>query len=445
MKSTILAVALCAVPLFVDAGSLSGNGHSKSLLSFRRHDSHKRHAALTPSQKLTMVKKRRSLYARKTPGEGDSTEEPDNIAKGTYTKEQGCAIWHSVGEGEVCLGLIDKSSKDFDLAKFIQFNPSVGKDCQDLRVGLSYCVDTVASATASAAKSGPSPAIKAQEASKQLSAEVPAAPQADADVAAEDDCEEEEDDAQYDDEEDCEEEGDAQDNSQDTAQPVQAEAAQNNDQSNNGQSNVQEQQPAAAPAPASAQNNEPAPQPKQAAKQQEQQPEQQQTTSTWEAPKETSTWEAPSETSTWEAPQETSTWEAPKETTPTSTWTAPEETKQPEPEQPQQPDNGGGFEYNAQPATYYYQNGVAGSCGDYNNDGAMIVAIKSNIMGSDLCGKTVKLRNSSTGKVVMAKVADTCPTCTGSTGIDLSEGLFKALEPNANLGTGMFNVDYSIY
>lgn len=46
-----------------------------------------------------------------------------------------------------------------------------------------------ASATASAAKSGPSPAIKAQEASKQLSAEVPAAPQADADVEAEDDCE----------------------------------------------------------------------------------------------------------------------------------------------------------------------------------------------------------------------------------------------------------------
>lgn len=440
MKSTILAAALCALPLFVDAGSLSGNnGHSKSLLSFRRHDSHKRHAALTPSQKLTMVKRRRSLYARKTPGEGDSTEQPDNIAEGTYTKEQGCAIWHSVGEGEVCLGLIDKSSKDFDLAKFIKFNPSVGKDCQDLRVGLSYCVDTVASATASAAKSGPSPAIKAQEASKQLTAEEPAAPQADADVDAEDDCEEEDDEAQYDDEEDCEEEDDAESYSQDTAQPVQAEAAQNNggDQSNNGQ----EQQQAPAPAPSPAQNTEPAPQPKEAAKKQpeqpqQQQPEQQQTTSTWEAPK---------ETSTWEAPQETSTWEAPKETTPTSTWTAPEETKQPEPEQPQQPDNGGGFEYNAQPATYYYQNGNAGSCGDYNNDGAMIVAIKSNIMGSDLCGKTVKLRNSSTGKVVMAKVADTCPTCTGSTGIDLSEGLFKALEPNANLGTGMFNVDYSIY
>ena len=33
--------------------------------------------------------------------------------------------------------------------------------------------------------------------------------------------------------------------------------------------------------------------------------------------------------------------------------------------------------------------------------------LQSNIMGSDLCGKTVKLRNSSTGKVVMAKVADT--------------------------------------
>lgn len=91
MKSSILAVALCAVPAFVQ-GSLGNNGHSKSLLSFRRHDSHKRHAALTPSQKLTMVKKRRSLYARKTPGNGDVTEEPDNIAEGTYTKDQGCAV-----------------------------------------------------------------------------------------------------------------------------------------------------------------------------------------------------------------------------------------------------------------------------------------------------------------------------------------------------------------
>lgn len=52
-------------------------------------------------------------------------------------------IWHSAGEGEICLGLIENSSKDFDLAKFMEYNPSVGNNCQNLTVGQAYCVDTV--------------------------------------------------------------------------------------------------------------------------------------------------------------------------------------------------------------------------------------------------------------------------------------------------------------
>jgi len=103
---------------------------------------------------------RRSLHARKTPGWGDSTEQPANMAAGTYTKDQGCAIWHTAGEGEICLGLIENSSKDFDLAKFMEFNPSVGNNCQNLTVGQGYCVDTVATDSAPANKSGSSPAVK---------------------------------------------------------------------------------------------------------------------------------------------------------------------------------------------------------------------------------------------------------------------------------------------
>jgi len=138
MKSTILASVLCAVLL--SAVEASPSAHHKSLLSFRsRHASHKRHIALTSSSAQSkMIKK------RKTPGGGDVVAEPANLAQGSYTSKQGCAIWHTVGEGEVCLGLIDKSSSGFNLDKFLQFNPSLNKACSNLEVGQAYCVDTVA-------------------------------------------------------------------------------------------------------------------------------------------------------------------------------------------------------------------------------------------------------------------------------------------------------------
>lgn len=51
-------------------------------------------------------------------------------------------IWHTVIDGEVCLGLIDKSSSGFDLEKFHKLNPSVNDDCSNLENGQAYCVDT---------------------------------------------------------------------------------------------------------------------------------------------------------------------------------------------------------------------------------------------------------------------------------------------------------------
>lgn len=350
------------------------------------------------------------IKKRKIPGTNDSTTQPSNLAQGSYTASQGCAVWHTVVDGEVCLGLIDKSSSGFDLNKFLQFNPSLNDACSNLDTGSAYCVDTVVGKGAASAAAVPAPAPAKNNNSGTAPAKSLLAgnskPQADAQQSAtddEEDCEDDEDDsaAAADDDEDCEEE---EDSSADTvltiktqSKKVAAPVTQNN-------------------TPAPAQNNAPAPE-KQAAAPQVQAP----------APKVTPT-------STYVAPQPTSTYVAPSPS--------------PEPQQPEKPaggnngGNGGSFQYNGQQATYYYQNGVKGSCGDPNPDSAMIVAVKSGIMNSGLCGKQVQLRNTATGKTVTAKVADTCPTCVGD-GIDLSEAVFSALS-DGNLGLGVLTVDYSI-
>lgn len=57
--------------------------------------------------------------------------------------------------------------------------------------------------------------------------------------------------------------------------------------------------------------------------------------------------------------------------------------------------------------TYYFQNGAAGSCGNYNSDSAYIIAVSASQMNSGLCGKKVSIRNTSNGKSITATVADT--------------------------------------
>jgi len=78
---------------------------------------------------------------RAAPKSGTTTEQPENLAEGTATAEEGCTVWHTVADGEVCLGVIDKS-EGLTVDDFYGLNPAVGKDCQDLRAGLAYCIDT---------------------------------------------------------------------------------------------------------------------------------------------------------------------------------------------------------------------------------------------------------------------------------------------------------------
>lgn len=86
-------------------------------------------------------------------------------------------------------------------------------------------------------------------------------------------------------------------------------------------------------------------------------------------------------------------------------------------------------------ATFYYQNGNPGSCGDYNSDEAKIIAVPS-WMGTGHCGKKVTIQRG--GKKITAKVADSCPTCDGYH-IDLSKGAFEAL---ASLDVGQMDVQW---
>lgn len=75
-------------------------------------------------------------------------------------------------------------------------------------------------------------------------------------------------------------------------------------------------------------------------------------------------------------------------------------------------------------ATYFYQNGNPGSCGQYHSDSDSIVAVNSAQMNSGLCGQSISVQGN--GKTIQAVVADTCPTC-GYGDLDLSTGAFQQL------------------
>ena len=83
-------------------------------------------------------------------------------------------------------------------------------------------------------------------------------------------------------------------------------------------------------------------------------------------------------------------------------------------------------------ATYYYQNGNAGSCGQYNSDDTPIVAVNSAQMYDGLCGSPVWIQYN--GNTIQATVADTCPTCSYGS-LDLSVGAFNELT-NGDMAAG---------
>ncbi|KAG8978260.1 hypothetical protein FRB94_014117 [Tulasnella sp. JGI-2019a] len=80
-------------------------------------------------------------------------------------------------------------------------------------------------------------------------------------------------------------------------------------------------------------------------------------------------------------------------------------------------------------ATYYYQYGVAGACGQYNSDSALIAAMNS-AQYPGTCGKSIVVTNTANGKSVTAVVEDLCPGCAANS-VDLSVGAFTAIGDEA--------------
>lgn len=104
---------------------------------------------------------------------------------------------------------------------------------------------------------------------------------------------------------------------------------------------------------------------------------------------------------------------------------------------------------NSGEATYFYQNGNAGACGNYNSDSAYIVAIDSawwpnyESGGSDLCGTSLTITNTNNGKSAVATVADVCPTCASAGSLDMSTGLFSDLAGSNWESMGTFPISWS--
>ncbi|VDC05916.1 unnamed protein product [Peniophora sp. CBMAI 1063] len=88
-------------------------------------------------------------------------------------------------------------------------------------------------------------------------------------------------------------------------------------------------------------------------------------------------------------------------------------------------------------ATYYYQFGGYGACGNINPDSAIIVALQSARYDSSLCGHTVSITNVNKGITIQAVVADNCPGCRNSESLDLSVGAWTAIGQSEADGTGV--------
>jgi len=83
-------------------------------------------------------------------------------------------------------------------------------------------------------------------------------------------------------------------------------------------------------------------------------------------------------------------------------------------------------------ATFFFQKGVAGACGQVHSDSDYIAAIDQTRYGdsgavSSLCGTQVIITNNNNGKTVTVTIADDCPTCDNENSIDLSLGAFTQI------------------
>ncbi|VDB89363.1 unnamed protein product [Peniophora sp. CBMAI 1063] len=91
-------------------------------------------------------------------------------------------------------------------------------------------------------------------------------------------------------------------------------------------------------------------------------------------------------------------------------------------------------------ATFYYQEGGFGSCGQQNSDSALIAALSAADIapGGGDCGRRIEIVNTANGKSVVAAVEDTCPGCP-SHSLDLSVATFDAIGDESS---GIIPIEY---
>ncbi|KZV72795.1 hypothetical protein PENSPDRAFT_683371 [Peniophora sp. CONT] len=83
-------------------------------------------------------------------------------------------------------------------------------------------------------------------------------------------------------------------------------------------------------------------------------------------------------------------------------------------------------------ATFYFQGGAAGACGNVFPDSAFIVAEQAARFTLSDCGRQVRVTNTQNGKSVVATVEDRCPGCQGNpNSLDLSQAAFDAIGDEA--------------
>merc|ERR1712230_349380 len=92
-------------------------------------------------------------------------------------------------------------------------------------------------------------------------------------------------------------------------------------------------------------------------------------------------------------------------------------------------------------ATFFYQNGNPGHCGNYNDDSTPLVALQTSMYGDGShCGDKVCITRTSDDKTVEAIVQDSCPSCVSTESLDLSWGAFSQIATEAE---GMVDITWS--
>jgi len=91
-------------------------------------------------------------------------------------------------------------------------------------------------------------------------------------------------------------------------------------------------------------------------------------------------------------------------------------------------------------ATFFFQGGAAGACGQVHADSDLIVALPQALFSSSLCSQQVQITNTQNQQTVTATVADECPSCNAQS-LDLSQGAFEQI---GDLSAGVLSIQWTL-